>query len=509
MEREYNVGTWLTPSDEYIKDIKQTLVEKGLIKESTNNEDIAKDIEEGLVNLKPENVRGNVKVGNVTGTIETKYDEINIDSYKKIPESFAFIFYALNGKDAYASHQNSSYSQNYIGIWHINLETGELTQIYNEGYLWREMFESSDGTIYMSGSIDSSYAKGIIHIKDNIATKLDTPNYGFSNFYEDSKGNIYASARNVGTVHISNKTVTTIYQETTFHNKYWELKNGLVYCTGTQSGLSNVLILDGTTTTSVEIEKNKVTNSEIYETKNGEVYLYRPSYYITLRRINSDFTVDTISDSSEQYQRPSWLVEDQFGNLYHFNTTTLYYISNGNSKIIYEFDDYSQNQYTTPHINNNNELYVGGSGSAVGVLYVKGENVVLMRLNGGKYFNRICSTNRYTYACCSWNPRAVYILEGDVATLISSSSNVSSDYGIFKGPKGQVYVYSSSMVTILDDEKNMKIVMLPFSLGGIDSVFIKDGYVIFCNNNESSLKNSSKKAIFDGNDFYMLVKGGE
>lgn len=507
MEREYNVGTWLTPSDEYIKDIKDALVEKGIVEESTNSEDIANDIEEGLVNLTPNNIRGNVKVGNVSGTIETKYDEINIDSYKKIPESFAFVFYASNGKDAYASHQNSSYSQNYIGIWHINLETGELTQIYNEGYIWREMFESSDGTIYMSGGIDSSYAKGIIHIKDNVATKLDTPNYGFDNFYEDRKGNIYASARNVGTVHISDKTVTTIYQETTFHSVYWELKNGLVYCTGSQSGLSNVLILDGTTATSVEIERNKVTNSEIYETKNGEVYLYRPSSYITLRRINSDFTVDTISDTSEQYQRPSWLVEDQLGNLYHFNITTLYYISNGSSKIIYEFDDYSENQYNTPHINNNNELYVGGSGSAVGVLYAKGENAVLLPLNGGKSFNYICSTDKYTYACCSWSPKAIYALEEDVATLISSSSSLSFGYGIFKGPKGQVYAYSSQTVTILDDEKNMKIVKLPFSCT-LNGVFIKDDYVIFCSNDESSLKNSSKKAIFDGNDFYMLVKGG-
>ena len=40
MEKEYNVGTWLTPSDEYIKDIKLTLVEKGVATELTPNEEI-------------------------------------------------------------------------------------------------------------------------------------------------------------------------------------------------------------------------------------------------------------------------------------------------------------------------------------------------------------------------------------------------------------------------------------------------------------------------------------
>ena len=44
MEREYNVGTWLTPSDEYIKDIKQTLVEKGVATELTPNEELSESI---------------------------------------------------------------------------------------------------------------------------------------------------------------------------------------------------------------------------------------------------------------------------------------------------------------------------------------------------------------------------------------------------------------------------------------------------------------------------------
>lgn len=44
MEREYNVGTWLTPSDEYIKDIKQTLVEKGYATETTYDEELSEAI---------------------------------------------------------------------------------------------------------------------------------------------------------------------------------------------------------------------------------------------------------------------------------------------------------------------------------------------------------------------------------------------------------------------------------------------------------------------------------
>ena len=52
MEREYNVGTWLTPSDEYIKDIKQTLVEKGVATELTPNEELSNVIK-GNSFLKP------------------------------------------------------------------------------------------------------------------------------------------------------------------------------------------------------------------------------------------------------------------------------------------------------------------------------------------------------------------------------------------------------------------------------------------------------------------------
>lgn len=52
MEKEYNVGTWLTPSDEYIKDIKQTLVEKGVATELTPNEELSKVIK-GISLLQP------------------------------------------------------------------------------------------------------------------------------------------------------------------------------------------------------------------------------------------------------------------------------------------------------------------------------------------------------------------------------------------------------------------------------------------------------------------------
>ena len=45
MEKEYNVGTWLTPSDEYIKDIKQTLVEKGIVEENTPDSELSKVIQ--------------------------------------------------------------------------------------------------------------------------------------------------------------------------------------------------------------------------------------------------------------------------------------------------------------------------------------------------------------------------------------------------------------------------------------------------------------------------------
>lgn len=46
MEREYTVGTWLTPSDEYIKDIKQALVEKGLATEETPNEELVRIVKD-------------------------------------------------------------------------------------------------------------------------------------------------------------------------------------------------------------------------------------------------------------------------------------------------------------------------------------------------------------------------------------------------------------------------------------------------------------------------------
>lgn len=46
MEREYNVGTWLTPSDEYIKDIKDALVEKGIVEENTPDSELSKVIQQ-------------------------------------------------------------------------------------------------------------------------------------------------------------------------------------------------------------------------------------------------------------------------------------------------------------------------------------------------------------------------------------------------------------------------------------------------------------------------------
>ena len=81
MKQTHHIGYVQTPSVKNLSNVKNALVENGLVSLTTPNEMLPDAIEKALENLAPENVRGNVKIGNVVGElgITPKAKNITID----------------------------------------------------------------------------------------------------------------------------------------------------------------------------------------------------------------------------------------------------------------------------------------------------------------------------------------------------------------------------------------------------------------------------------------------
>jgi hypothetical protein len=182
-EKKYSLKKVKQPTDEYIKNVKQVLVNKGIVNENTPYSDLDDVTEENLVNLKPENIKAGIQIGNVEGQIGVSIEDINTNDYASLPLFYAY-YIASNNTDCYAI-----YSNNRNILYYYNLETKESTKLYTglSNRIFSKFFEDSKGNVYVADS--STYLIGAsLYVNKTYCKKLNE--YSFT-FFEDSKGNVY------------------------------------------------------------------------------------------------------------------------------------------------------------------------------------------------------------------------------------------------------------------------------------------------------------------------------
>jgi len=157
------------------------------------------------------------------------------------------------------------------GLWHLNREEGIIRQIYTTGYHWSTFFESSDGTLYVSGK--TSAAQGILCVKGSIATLIYESGYYWVNVVEDSSGNIYCSSTlstQLGILKLTETLGTQIFTEG-YAWKFIAGINGYVYSGADNTSSLGVLsIKDGVVTRIFTEARNWI---NMFCAKNGDVYM--------------------------------------------------------------------------------------------------------------------------------------------------------------------------------------------------------------------------------------------
>lgn len=292
--------------------IKNALEDNGLISENLSVSGVVNELNNNFTELKPENIKAGVQIGSVNGTIATNWTELDFDHITLRPQTpfgYSYSFFASNGIDAYFSYSGSS-----GGIVHFNRITAKTTTIYSVGGYWRYFFEDSKGNIYASSS---SYT-GIVHLQGETATLIHSSGRYWQYFFEDSKGDVYVSSSNSSS---NNKGVLLINEQTSqqvYNNGYgWgyflELKNGDIIV-GSDGSYGGMIIISDYIGYYVNIYSRKW--QYLFESSNGDIYACTGQQNVGIYHISG--TIDNMNGVQIYSSGYAWshFAEDNNGNVY-------------------------------------------------------------------------------------------------------------------------------------------------------------------------------------------------
>lgn len=273
MKQTHHIGYVQTPSVKNLSNVKNALVENGLVPLTTPNEMLPDAIEKGLENLKPENVRGNVKIGNVTGTIATTIDEVDVNSYNAIPltlEDFSFSYFAKNGIDAYGSYSSGTKK----GLYHINLLTNEKTLIYEKGLNWKFFEEKKQGLVYCSADATSSDSYGLLLLKGSTAQIVEncTNTYGILTTYL-MQDKLYFSVYPFGIGILNDNVATKIFSKSTRYTVFFESSKKRLYCGGGSNTSDPLVIIENDQPKQITLANFGNSINYFCESSNGDIYI--------------------------------------------------------------------------------------------------------------------------------------------------------------------------------------------------------------------------------------------
>jgi hypothetical protein len=431
------------------EELKDVLKESGIISENTPDNAIPTVVEESLVDLKPENIRGNVKIGNVEGTIITNLSDVSLDKCDVIPYlGFSTTFFASNGVDAYGSDKT--------GIYHIDLTTDEKTLIYEATANWNYFYEAPDGYIYICSS--SSYNTGILSLKSRVVEKIYNNGYNWRYFKRDSNDNVYTSSGNDGStsrgvIHLSNGVATQIYTSGYKFEVFAEDDSGHVYLgssvTNAYAGAC-LLLLNGI---DVTVINNSCKMYYLYKMPNGKVL------------VSGDGMVFGFLDGTTITE-----------------TDVMEYEYDGKNRYFVEFKDSKDN------------LYLSTSFATKGSLVMLTGTTAKLLLENFNIFSAGCYETRNGVIYCLGKeygyPGIIKIENGEV-TQINDTVQTSGTPEWFETSDGTVYVsgcssYGSSVGTLCIKNNNVSEVTfsaLDSTVGGVK----KYGLTNFCEDNSGNI----------------------
>jgi len=362
MKQTFSVGMVPSKKDKYFDDIKNALVEKGIVEENTPDDILPTAIEEGVNALKDQ--------------IVPTWENIDLSTKKKlIYKKYDVSIICSNNIDCYGSISYYTDSTNQ-GIYYLNLLTGEETKIHNK--YASAFFETSNGNVFAglwSGD------NGIALISGTTLSKIHTTGIGWDNWFEASNGYVYVSTQQngeQGIVCINGTTATKIYTSGYEWKYFFEASNGYVYVGSTNSSSYSKGLIVLNETTATQILANYWYWTNFYETKNNNVYVFGHG------------TAST--------------------GVYHLSGTTATQVINNNWNIYYE--------------NSKGDLYVAMS-SSYGVKIIDGKSISNVLLNGstisGNNWDTFFEDSKgKTYVSSSTNSAGLLNLSGTIATQITS-----------------------------------------------------------------------------------------
>lgn len=206
MKTTYNIGYIKTRADEHLQEVKDVLVDKGVVSNDTPYNQLTNDINKGFVEIEEkEQALDAVKQALIDKGVageNTPYSELddainnieipetweNLDLESKkiiISKGYDYVYYHSNGVDAYGSYSSSSKQ----GIYHLNVLTREENKIYTSGNDWQYFFEDSKGNVYVgTNSSNTAYTTGILYLNGETVTQIYPSDGGWKYFKETNKG---------------------------------------------------------------------------------------------------------------------------------------------------------------------------------------------------------------------------------------------------------------------------------------------------------------------------------
>ena len=381
--------------------------------------------------LKPEYIKKDKNILGVIGTLSpiggTSWDDVDLSNYLR---GDLYIFHAQNGIDMYIGSSASN-----SGIYHINKQTGVLTQIHSSGHGWQYFFEDSKGNVYVSSKGTSSSSYGILHISGTTVTQIYTSWYYWQYFFEDSKGNVYVgsnSGGNKGIIHLSGSTATQIYASGDYWQHFFEDSKGNVYVSGSSSDAGILHILD-TTVTQIYASGNYW--QHFFEDSKGNVYVSSSNSSTGILHLTPT-TATQIYTSGYGWQ---YFFEDSKGNVYvgSGGNKGIIHISSTTATQIYASGNYWQHFFEDSKGN----VYVSSSNSSTGLLHISDTTATQIHSSGygWQYFFEDSKGNVYVG---SSGINGILHLSGTTVTQIHSSGYYWQYF--FEDSKGNVYVSSSN-----------------------------------------------------------------
>lgn len=299
MKQTHHIGYVQTPSVKNLSNVKNALVENGLVPLTTPNEMLPDAIENTIKSIDPNNIKASATILGVKGKLINDWEDVNWNDISYTTYYDKGIYYSKNGIDAYGN----VYTPIKKGLYHINLLTGEETKISdnyfrkffqdNEGNVyatnpssgydllklvgaskyvlassykeWKNMFVSSKGEIYFVNN------NNLVYVDGNKGKKITLEGSNWEYIFENSKGNIYlGSSTSYGVYKLNKNEATQLIEEPKHTFMYFfEDSKGTVYASGSTSGAGIYTIIDDVV---AQIYTTGYSFTTFYEAKNGNIF---------------------------------------------------------------------------------------------------------------------------------------------------------------------------------------------------------------------------------------------